>query len=222
MKQFPFTDYDFWAYISAGFAFLYVIDYLLQLHLLDRTSWTIAQGVVTVSVAYTVGHLIASLSSALFERWLVEKRLGKPSVILFSTSIGPAWFRTLYPAYYATLPAETQNAVFTAAKSHGIAQPGEALFWLAFHKSRDDAEVMSRLNNFMNMYGFCRNTAMVALLTSLLLALSYPVLHAAIVNVFWSGAALLIAFGMFFRYLKFYRHYALEVFTSFAYAETSV
>lgn len=40
-------------------------------------------------------------------------------------------------------------------------------------------------------------------------------------SVYLSYAALVVFVGMTLRYLKFYRHYAVEVFTSYAYANDS-
>ena len=62
-NKIPFTSYDFWAYLSAGFLLLFIADLVAGTGLLDRYSWTVVQGVVAVSAAYAVGQLVASLSS---------------------------------------------------------------------------------------------------------------------------------------------------------------
>jgi hypothetical protein len=85
-QRIPFTSYDFWAYLSAGFLFLFAVDSAADAKLLMRDSWTLVQGVVAVSLAYVIGHIAASLSSWIFERGLVGKVLGFPRNVLFGHS----------------------------------------------------------------------------------------------------------------------------------------
>lgn len=82
-QKFPFTSYDFWAYLSAGFLLLFVVDYVAGTALLARDSWTVVQGIVAVSSAYVIGQLVASMSAAVFERVLVGRLLGYPQMVLF-------------------------------------------------------------------------------------------------------------------------------------------
>jgi hypothetical protein len=63
-SYFPFTDYDFWAYISCGFVFLFALDHVLQTAIFQRSTWTLVEGLIAVAAAYVVGHLLAVLSSA--------------------------------------------------------------------------------------------------------------------------------------------------------------
>lgn len=88
-QKIPFTSYDFWAYLSAGFLLLIAVDSAAGKSLLMRESWTIVQGIVAVSVAYAVGHLVASLSSLVFERGLVGRLLGYPRNVLFGQPKAP-------------------------------------------------------------------------------------------------------------------------------------
>ena len=45
-NKIPFTSYDFWAYLSAGFLFLFIADLVAGTGLLARDRWTVVQGVV--------------------------------------------------------------------------------------------------------------------------------------------------------------------------------
>jgi hypothetical protein len=45
---------------------------------------------------------------------------------------------------------------------------------------------------------------------------------AQIIKLWWAAGALFAGIMLFYRYLKFYRHYTLEVFTSFAEKGTMV
>lgn len=218
MEKIPFTSYDFWAYLSAGCLLLFAVDQALGTSLLTRQTWTVIQAVVAITCAYTVGHLIASMSSLLFERLLVGKLLGYPRNVLFGQPPAWKWIRRLIPGYFVPLPEATQKAALEKGGKFGVATPGDALFWSAYAHARATPAVMSRLENFLNQYGFCRNAAFVALLDAAILYWSYLQPGGPHNHLIWARIALLVGLGMTLRYLKFLRHYALELFTAFAYS----
>jgi hypothetical protein len=218
-SKIPFTSYDFWAYLSAGFLFLFVVDQVAGTGLLARGSWTVVQGVVAVSSAYAVGQLVASISALVFERFLVGRLLGYPRNVLFGHVNAWRWVRAVMPGYFKALPDQTRQAALEKGKAAGVTSPGEGLFWAAFANARATPVVMARLDNFLNLYGFCRNTALVAFIDAALLYWSYRWAGGPAERLYWSWAAAAVGLGMTFRYLKFFRHYAVEVFTSFAHSK---
>ncbi|HJV60464.1 MAG TPA: hypothetical protein VJ743_05925 [Albitalea sp.] len=217
-QKIPFTTYDFWAYLSAGFMLLFAVDQAAGTKLLMRESWTVVQGIVAVSIAYAVGQLVASASSWLYEKLLVGKLLGYPRNILFGQPRAWSWVRRLMPSYFAPLPAETQRAVLAKGGKVGVDRPGEALFWPAHVYGRATPAVAARLDSFLNLYGFCRNTALVGLVDAAVLYWSYLQPDGPAEHLLWAQVSLLVSLGMTLRYLKFYRHFALEVFTAWAFA----
>lgn len=218
-QKIPFTSYDFWAYLSAGFLLLFALDSAAGTKLLLRDTWTVVQGVVAVSFAYAVGQLVASASSLLLEKLLVGKLLGHPRNVLFSQPKAWKWVRRCIPGYFEPLPIATQKAALEKGCKVGVHAPGEALFWPAFANARATASVMSRLSDFLNLYGFCRNTALVAFIDTGIFYWSYLQPKGPPEHLLWARIALVVGIGMTLRYLKFYRHYAVEVFTAFAYAK---
>lgn len=216
-QKIPFTSYDFWAYLSAGFMLLFALDQAAETHLLMREKWTVVQGVMAVSVAYAVGQLVASTSSLLYEKLLVGKVLGYPRNILFGNVTAWRGFQKLLPGYFAPLPAETQRTALERGGNLGVGKPGEALFWPAHVYGRGTPAVAARLDNFLNLYGFCRNTALVGLIDAAVLYWSYWQPHGPPEHLLWARISLVVSLGMTLRYLKFYRHFALEVFTSWAF-----
>lgn len=217
-QKIPFTSYDFWAYLSAGFMLLFAIDQATGTLLLMQEKWTVVQGVVAVSVAYTVGQLVASASSWLYEKFLVGRILGYPRDILFGNVTAWRGFQKLLPGYYAPLPAETRKSALEKGGKIGVGKPGEALFWPAHVHGRGTPAVAARLDNFLNLYGFCRNIALVGLIDALVLYWSYWQPEGPPEHLLWARISLVVSLGMTLRYLKFYRHFALEVFTSWAFA----
>lgn len=218
-NKIPFTSYDFWAYLSAGFLLLFVMDQVAATDLLIRDTWTVVQGVVVASAAYVVGQLVASISSLVFERILIGRLLGYPRNVLFGQPKAWKWVRVLMPVYFSPLPDQTKRAALEQGKSAGINGPGEALFWAAYANARATPVVMARLDNFLNLYGFCRNIALVAFVDAGLLYWSYRWGNGPAERLYWAWAAVAVGVGMTFRYLKFYRHHAVEVFTSFAHSK---
>lgn len=218
-QKIPFSSYDFWAYLSAGFLLLFAIDQAAGTKLLMRDSWTVVQGVIAVSLAYVIGQLVASVSSWLFEKVLVGKLLGYPRNVLFGQPKARKWVRRLMPGYFEPLPDSTQKAALEKGGKVGVSAPGEALFWPAFANARATPVVMARLNDFLNLYGFCRNAALVAFVDSAILYWSYLQPKGPAEHLLWSRIAFVIGIGMTLRYLKFFRHYASEVFTSFTYTK---
>ena len=215
-NKIPFTSYDFWAYLSAGFLLLYVADYVAATSLFSRESWTVVQGLVAVSAAYAIGQLVASFSSIVLERFLVGQLLGYPRNVLFGQPKAWPWVRKLMPAYFKMLPDETRKAAIEMGTERGITGPGTGLFWAAYGYARVTPAVMGRLDNFLNLYGFCRNTAFVSFFDGAMLYWSYRWGDGAPQNLYWSWVACFVGIGMTFRYLKFFRHYSVEVFTAYA------
>ncbi|WP_145985466.1 hypothetical protein [Marilutibacter maris] len=220
-SKIPFTSYDFWAYLSAGFLLLFVGDYVIGTHVFSRTSWTLVQGVVAVSAAYAVGQLVASASAWMFERGLVGLWLGYPRNVLFGNARASRWLRRALPGYFHALPDETRRAALARARAAGIDDAGEALFWAAYGHARSSPVVMGRLDNFLNLYGFCRNTALVAFLDAGLLVAHYQWGGGSSKDVYFAGVAIVAGAGLLLRYLKFFRHFAVELFTAYAVADGS-
>jgi len=218
-QKIPFTSYDFWAYLSAGFLLLFAVDSAAGSKLLMRDNWTLVQGIVAVSLSYAVGNIIASMSSWVLERGLIGKVLGYPRNVLFNKPKAPQWLRTMLGAYFQPLPNETQLAALDKSQKVGVTAPGEALFLVAFAYARQTPAVMARLDNFLNLYGFCRNIALVAFIDAAILYWSYMQPKGPSEHLLWAWIAFVIGVGMMFRYLKFYRLYASEVITNYAYGQ---
>jgi hypothetical protein len=217
---FPFTDYDFWAYISSGFVFLFALDHTLQSEIFQRPTWTVVEGVIAVAVAYAVGHLLAGCAAAVLERRFVRRYLGRPSLLLLGVREGPKWFQRVYPEFYEALPNTTIDKILAKARAQRITEPGEALFWLAYDNIRQKKALHARVSTFLNLYGLCRNLSMTALSVCAMLIVS-ALYWEKPMDYWWATASVVLGIGMFVRYLKFYRHYALEVFTSLAYSKGS-
>lgn len=219
MEKLPFTSFDFWGYLASGFLLLCAIDSAAGYGLLARKDWSVIEGILAVSMAYVIGHVIAGFSSLILERGLVGKVLGWPSAGLFGASTAPKWMQKLLSYYYGALPAETQKAILDKASAAGVFGPGEALFWLAFAKAHGSERTMARLGDFLNQYSFCRNVALVSLVDAGVLWWAHWQPTGTPQQLLFARIALVVGVALAARYLKFLRHYSLELFTTFAHAE---
>jgi hypothetical protein len=217
----PFSIYDFFGYLLAGFLVLAAIDFTYNAagvlagasSALVITFWAVA--------AYIAGHLIAGASSAVLERGLTIRGLGPSENALLSPQRHDRRAR-FFSNYFRPLPQETQARVLArATKVAAITEPGRGLFFHCWANAKKDPPTLDRLNSFLNLYGFSRNISFAAALASLIVAarLVYlAVTKQTIAPGFYWGliAGVVVAIGMYFRYLKFYRLYGVEVFTTYA------
>lgn len=220
---FPFTDYDFYAYITAGVIVIASFDYaLFGSVLVSRTEWTVVQGVFWTMLSYLVGHITAGLSSFLFEQTLTKKVFRSPILIILGLK-SPRWFERLFSSLFAH-----EYSPFPSFSSDGVIEKltgklncdranlpdAETLFQTAFSVARYEASSELRLNQFMNLYGFCRNVAFAFVLASILLTWKLN-FHPAPADGWLIAAAVIMAIGMYGRFLKFYSAYTRETFRAF-------
>ena len=139
---------------------------------------------------------------------VVRRWLGRNEATVFRETTGRA--RRWFPGFLTPLPKSVCDRVLARVANAGITEPGEGLFYHCFAMVKKDAIAFSRMNIFLNLYGFARNISMACLLGILMLALGA-------LRPFLQGEApsyekqllilpsLLLAVIMFYRYLKFFR-----------------
>jgi hypothetical protein len=221
MKQrFPFTDYDFYAYLTSGMLLIAAVDYTFGGGtLVGRADWTVVQIVFWTAVAYLIGQLLAGPSAAVLEHGVARGFLHPPVAILLG--LQKRRWRELFLAKlfagreYAPLPELLRNRVLAAVAANlditrdEITDP-EVVFQIAYPIARNVPDAVARMDQFRNLYGFSRNISFVALLAAILLALKLhqaPSSHTAWLLV----GAVVAAIGMFGRFLKFYAAFSHEV-----------
>ena len=91
---------------------------------------------------------------------------------------------------------------------------GEAAFIAAFLHARGVVDTATRLDNFINQYGMCRNVSMAAIIATAMLAYASWQTHDRMTITLMIGAAI-SAVGLFLRFLKFYAAYTREVFRTY-------
>jgi len=224
----PFSAYDFFGTLAAGFLILATTDFAFDGGWLLKAELSPVLTVTWLMIAYVTGHIVAHLSSVFIEHTLVRRWLGSPEEHLLATQKPKGLPSRLFPGNFQPLPAGTQRRIRDKARQLGVETKGRAFFFHCHPIVKREAPTHERLNSFLNLYGFCRNMSMAATLAAPLLLvgslrdLDTDNLHRSVhYEQLWAAlAAALAAIGMFYRYLKSFRHYTLEVFM--AYAEAKV
>jgi hypothetical protein len=224
----PFSAYDFFGYLAAGFLLVCGIEFAFDQHLLLNASapLSVPRFVFWVFVAYVAGHLIATLSSFVLEHGLVRRVLKAPEENLFATT--QRRWRWLFPIYFQAFPALTQTRVLDKSTAKGFPAAGRALFHHCHAVVKGEKTTAERLSTFLNIYGFCRNISLTCLLVALVLTagIAFDLTRGGFAwdhwqprdthKAVWAAVALFTAVGMLYRYLKFFKHYTIEVFTTYA------
>lgn len=221
MSRIPFTLYDFFGCLSAGFVFLAAGDYAFDRQWLLADQLGLVSGVFWTVAAYITGHILANMAGWMLETKLVRDVLRSPEETLFWVDKPRGW-RRLFPGHHRALPKETRDRILHKAdRRAGIKEPGRALFFHCFGVVIHDQATRERLETFLNLYGFCRNVCLALLLSAgalILGAVSDSWRESGVGEHIWWAipAALIAAIGMLYRYLKFFRDYTVEVFRSYA------
>lgn len=207
--KWPFSAYDLFAHLASGATILTAAAFSSGRDI-GEVDAVLQVGVFSIA-AYTIGHIVAQLSSTLMEQGLIARLLGTPEerLMIPGGGLGARFF----PGYFAPLPAETSEALRARLKSEGCpTTPGEAMFLHCWSIVRSNADVRQRLDSFLNLYGFSRNMA-VATLLSVFIVSAGAVFgdtsagDATLVGLSLSCASIVLVY----RYLKFFRLYTREV-----------
>src|SRR4030042_3344576 len=212
----PFSVYDFFGYLASGFLILCSADYAFDGEwILRKDLWTV-HAVFWTLLAYIIGHIVANISSFLLEYKFLREILISPEETLFDEQKRGGFWPGIFPIFYRPFPTETKRRVLERARTAGIERPGRGLFFHCLPLAMQHSHTLERLSTFLNLYGFSRNISMAALLT-------VPILIVGMISsgfdeykLYWIIVAISVFIGMFYRYLKFFKHYTEEVFRSYA------
>ena len=215
MKGIPFTAYDVFAYLSSGFFVIGAADYAFPGKWLLDASLNTAHVFLWIVVAYVLGHAIAQVSATVLEKGLVKRGLGYPTTALFGTA-GSA-LKWLFPGYFEPLPGQIRDLVRKNAETDAGITDDSALFMYCDARGKKDEETAAVLTVFLSMYGFARNVCVAAAVAAVLLLAGAIAHHENWETKAWlAGGAAVIAVFLLYRYLKFFRVYALEMFSAYA------
>lgn len=162
--------------------------------------------------AYVAGHVVAAMSSFLFEKVLLSRVFGYPTHHMFNGPSRGLWF----PTYFRPYTDQFRNRFATLFRQRFELEPSDDhdRFWVTWSFiSLHHPVAYRRATHFLELYGFTRNLSMV-----LVLLVPLPWLGA------WSGVAqpliwtlvLVIAASlMLINYTKLLRRLNDEIYRAF-------
>ena len=222
---FPFTDYDFYAYLTAGLIVLFALDYGFGGNLIvSRENWPFIHVVFVIAMAYLVGQIIAGTASIVLEHWIARRILRPPIAVMMGLGkmrcVEAFIGRWLIGRYYEPESENRRSIILKKVakklgkRSEDIDDP-EDVFQVAFPVARAIRDSADRMDNFRNLYGFSRNSAFAGLISA------GAFVYRAVVTdenglYWWVLVIILLSFGMYVRFLKFYAAYSAEVLRTFA------
>jgi len=218
MKEWPFDPYDFFGYLAAGLVVIAGLDILFGVPSVLGRDLKPLDLTLVVLAAYVAGQLMATPAKWLLEDLVVHGLLNPPSVHLVRNPVKRSPVLFLFWEYFSPLPTTVRSRIVAKSRSEGLeALEGEPLFvHIRFRDYvRADSVLMARLGTFLGKYGFCRNLSFVAILFSVCVLIGTPF------NVGGSTTRYALIAGvagllLFFRFIKFYRQYAYELFNAYA------
>jgi hypothetical protein len=214
MDKIPFNPYDFFGYLASGLLIVVGMQKVAGFPEVLGHDFKIVDGAVLLLAVYIAGQLMATPAKAFFEDGIVDKLLKRPSTNLFEHK--KRRLRFVFPGFYKPFPEHIRNKVLKKAEDEGVKVTGESLFLhVRFSESvRNDEKLMSRLNSFLNQYGFNRNLAFTSLVVGVAL-LAKARFGAEPELTKYGITAVVAGILLFYRYLKFFRQYSYELFNSY-------
>lgn len=217
MSKLPFTVYDILAYITSGAIVLFALDYSFGRHWFLADPLHPVPALLILLATYITGHVIAQLSSPLWERLFARKIMKPPESLLMGEKprhvLG--W---IFPGYCRPLPEATINRIRAQATARGFSGAPQALFLHAYALMSRDEAVQRRLDEFRNLYGFARNVALALPIAAVLMTCGTAVdrqqLPSFVVPVLYG-----LSVVMLYRFLKFYRQYSYQLLLTYAEAD---
>ena len=227
---FPFTDYDFYAYLTSGMIVLFSLDYGLNAGvILQRAHWPFIHIVFLIAMAYLVGQIVAGAASIILEHWIIRRIFRSPIAVMIGHGkerIGEGFIgRWLIGRNYELESENMRSIVLKKVAKKLQKQPEdiddpEDIFQVAFPVTRTISDSAQRMDDFRKLYGFSRNLAFAGLISAVAFVYRATVTGQDAMY-WWALLIILLSFGMFVRFLKFYAAFSAEILRSYAlYNET--
>jgi len=226
-KFFRFSDYDLFGYLASGIISLGLCDIVVGTKFVLKDSWSISSAVAVILASYIVGHIISGLAALLIDRGLVRPLFGTPANLLMrSEKRNYSWLqRALLGEFLKPLhPSLRSRVLRRAGINTAEGEPrdaGEEVFWRAWPIIKREPIPYGRADSFLKLYGFCRSISLISSVAAVIFAVKastgcYSFQISTQQYCLWAIGAAIVSFVMFRRYLRFFRAYSLEVFSTFA------
>lgn len=215
-----FWPYDVFGYLLPGLAVLvgFGIGNTWGRAVLSKpwASMRFGDVALLLGLAYVLGHVVAGMSSLVFEKWIVSSLLRWPTSHMFREGKERRLARVTIPSYQRPYSKSFRDA-FDARFARVFRVPADDehdRFWLVWsYVSLHHPVAYRRGTHFLELYGFSRNVSFACLLVALLPIL--PHWSAAVGAWLWSAALVVASIFLFINYTKLLRRLNDEVYRAF-------
>jgi hypothetical protein len=222
LSQLPFSAYDFFSYLSAGFVVIAGVDFAFRDGAALDDVPALPLALLAVVGAYVVGQIVAQLSGVLLERGPAALT-APPEETLFADESGSRLGRS--SELYRPLEQVTRDRVIERARAAGFPMPthsapavlgSKALWKHCFVRVRGDGPTAARMASFSALAAFSRNVALAALVAAVAIVGGIATGRAGAGAGWWLAAAVGAAAGLRLRYLRFRRLFHAEAYVAYA------
>jgi len=217
MDKLPFSLYDIVGYLASGVLLMATWAVVFLPNNAGDIEVSASWSIVLILVAYVIGHSISTVGDwvlGLFTRLVLKG----PEVWLLKEKTpwkwiaGTDYFRPMRDSSLERL----ESLIAQNAKSKAKLRSYDK-FLHCYYTMIMNASARERLYTFLALYGFCRNASIALIASAIILkygekALGREFIWEYIDTNFLTYSALICSALLFFRYLKFYRHYTTQVF----------
>jgi hypothetical protein len=223
MEKLPFSVYDFFSYLTAGYVVLAGVDFALRDGAALGDAPALPLALLAVLGAYVVGQIVAQLAGVALERSAL-RIIDPPEETLFADEPAQGARARRPESLYRPLEQATRDRVIARAREAGFPLGGgaparlgsKALWKHCFVRVRGDAPTAARLAAFSYLADFARNVALAALLSAVAIVAGIITGRAGAGPGWWLAVALVAVGGLFFRYLRFRRLFHAEAYIAYA------
>lgn len=226
-KLFRFSDYDLFGYLASGIIVFGLCDVIGGSQIVWKDSWSISSAVAVILSGYVVGHIVSGLAALVIDRGIVRRLLGTPANLLMRANPRKrSWFqRVVLGDFLEPLPPSLRSRLLDragmSASDAAQSNAGKDLFWRAWPTIKREPIPYGRADSFLKLYSFCRNLSFISFVAAATFVTKactgwYSLQISAQTYLMWAIAAAIVSFVMFRRYLRLFRLYSLEVFSTFA------
>lgn len=221
------SPYDAIGHVVSGLLILGACEAAHDGRWLIGRDWPPGRVSMYLTLAYSIGQIVAFLSRAVIEQLFVRNCLPAPEDVLLagSTTSSPTWRQRLFPAYFQPLDVVKKERVWLAAGRDGLPGSARAIFDHAATLVENDEVAIRKAVRSWQFAGLWRNLCLGLLIVAAILV-SGMLWHS--VSASWGKSdwrklgyctlALWESASMFYRYLKCRRRHAVDVLTGYAIA----
>jgi len=207
MKDLPFSFYEFLAVLMPGFVLTVTLLYLLgpMPHVSGNEILPI---LYVLCVSYLSGQVLAQASLTLIE-FPTRKLLGEPALIILGQTKRPRVRKLLFPFYFDLIHPSQSDSYLQLIGSRKREEILTRTYQLALTRARAQSDIRAQLDRWNRMSAFSRNMMMAALVIAFTAVWQWHSRQSP--TLFIAGWATLFGATLYYRYLRFFRIYSLEL-----------